>query len=34
MSELTGVKSKKKEMDGEGTDPVHMVRKGAIAASI
>lgn len=34
MSELTGAKGKKKDADIEGTDPVHVVRKGAIAASI
>ena len=34
MSELIGAKGKKKDTDFEGTDPVHVVRKGAIAASI
>ena len=34
MSELIGAKGKKKDADLEGTDPVHVVRKGAIAASI
>ncbi len=34
MNEQTEPKTKKKETDGETTDPVHVVRKGAIAASI
>ena len=34
MSELTAAKAKRKETEIEGTDPVHVVRKGAIAASI
>ena len=34
MSELTEAKSKKKEADSENMDPVHVIRKGAIAASI
>ena len=34
MSEQTTVKNKKKETEGENMDPVHVVRNGAIAASI
>ena len=34
MSELTEAKGKKKEADSENMDPVHVIRKGAIAASI
>ena len=34
MNEQTGAKTKRKETEIEGTDPVHVVRKGAIAASI
>ena len=34
MTEATNQKRKAKDSDGEGTDPVQVVRKGAIAASI
>ena len=34
MSELTETKGKKKESEIENMDPVHVVRKGAIAASV
>ena len=34
MSEQTEAKRKLKEPEGETTDPVHVVRKGAIAASV
>lgn len=34
MSEQTATKAKKKSDEGEGMDPVHVVRRGAIAASI
>ena len=34
MSELTEAKGKKKEADSENMDPVHVIRKGAIAASV
>ena len=32
MNEQTEEKGKKKEADGEDMDPVHVIRKGAIAA--
>ena len=34
MSEQTATKAKKKDGEAENLDPVHVVRKGAIAASI
>lgn len=34
MNEETTTKSRKKDTDGETTDPVEVIRKGAIAASI
>ncbi len=34
MSDTKVLKAAKKESEGETTDPVHVVRKGAIAASI
>ena len=34
MNEQTETRGKKKDSDVEGVDPVHVVRKGAIAASI
>lgn len=34
MNEQTTTKPKKNSTEGETTDPVHVVRKGAIAASI
>jgi hypothetical protein len=34
MSEQTATKTKKQNADGEHMDPVHVVRRGAIAASI
>ena len=34
MSEQTATKTKKKDGEAENMDPVHVVRKGAIAASI
>jgi len=34
MNEQTEAKGKKKEADSENMDPVHVIRKGAIAASI
>ena len=32
MNEQTEAKGKKKEADSENMDPVHVIRKGAIAA--
>ena len=34
MSELTEAKGKKKDADSENMAPVHVIRKGAIAASV
>jgi len=34
MNEQTEAKGKKKEADSENMDPVHVIRKGAIAASV
>ena len=34
MNEQTATKTKKQSAEGENLDPVHVVRKGAIAASI
>ena len=34
MEEQTATKSRKKNDDAETVDPVHVIRKGAIAASI
>ena len=34
MNEQTANKPKKKSDEGEGVDPVHVVRRGALAASI
>ena len=34
MMEQTGAKEKKKDAESEAMDPVHVVRNGAIAASI
>ncbi len=34
MREQTQAKGKKKEADSENMDPIHVIRKGVIAASI